>query len=100
MWYTLGRLGKITPICRSGGIGRRARLKIVFPPGMRVRFPPSALAVARIILYRYYSENILPAGGCFVSGHEPVKLTHILSEPIKSFNGDNFAARLQIFRRK
>src|SRR4030095_11668228 len=29
---------------RSGGIGRRARLKIVFPPGMRVRFPPSALA--------------------------------------------------------
>ena len=28
---------------RSGGIGRRARLKIVFPTGMRVRFPPSAL---------------------------------------------------------
>src|SRR5690606_40407612 len=30
---------------RSGGIGRRARLKIVFPTGMRVRFPPSALAL-------------------------------------------------------
>src|SRR6266498_2061045 len=30
---------------RSGGIGRRARLKIVFPPGMRVRFPPSALPI-------------------------------------------------------
>ncbi len=29
---------------RSGGIGRRARLKIVFPTGMRVRFPPSAHA--------------------------------------------------------
>ena len=30
-------------ICRSGGIGIRARLKIVFPTGMRVQFPPSAL---------------------------------------------------------
>src|SRR5688572_4700369 len=97
MWYTLGRLGKITPICRSGGIGRRARLKIVFPPGMRVRFPPSALA-----LYSTgkSAKTSSLAGGCFNSGYEPVKLTHILSEPIKSFDGDNFAVRLQIFRRK
>jgi hypothetical protein len=27
---------------RSGGIGRRTRLKIVRPPGMRVQVPPSA----------------------------------------------------------
>ena len=47
---------------RSGGIGRRARLKIVFPPGMRVRFPPSAHA-----LYPdgYFNQNALQYGGRF-----------------------------------
>ena len=30
------------PNSRSGGTGRRARLKLVFPLGLWVRFPPSA----------------------------------------------------------
>ncbi len=32
----------VVEISRSGGTGRRARLKIVFPQGVWVRFPPSA----------------------------------------------------------
>jgi hypothetical protein len=45
---------------RSGGTGRRARLKIVFPPGMWVRFPPSALAIIPLVPQLPYKLH----GGC------------------------------------
>ena len=48
--------GSFDKLGRSGGIGRRARLKIVFPSGMWVRFPPSAL----------YTKRSLPLEGVFV----------------------------------
>ena len=62
---------------RSGGIGRRARLKIVFPPGMWVRFPPSALNfIWRSLVCSHYtlSNNILHAfcaGGCSLRNRVP-----------------------------
>jgi hypothetical protein len=34
-----GKMRYNTATCRSGGIGRRARLKIVYRLGVRVRFP-------------------------------------------------------------
>src|SRR3989344_4338886 len=39
---TKARISDKIVVCRDGGIGRRARLKIVYPQGVRVRFPLSA----------------------------------------------------------
>ena len=48
----------LTSICRSGGIGRRAGLKIQSGlPQVRVRLPPSA---------PFFYKHILKASGCYL----------------------------------